>query len=176
MKRIVILVIVSVAMFACIAQGAQSVDFKREHLSPKGRLAYNSLLKACIFRVGSVGYAGKTSKEELALYELLEERLAVEALKSLVNAGSYEGGLYGLLGLSVINNREFNMAVETYKARKERPDWQTSGSFECFRATGEAVYIQSGCIISSELREKVVGDIQSGRFDRLLTGKYRVLN
>lgn len=176
MKRNANLIIVIVAMLACIARGAESVDFKREHLSPKGNIAYNRLLSACIFRVGSVGYAGKTSKEELALYELLEEQLAVEALKSLVSAGSYEGGLYGLLGLSVINNTEFNKAVEIYKARKERPDWQRSGSFECFRATGEVVYIQSGCIISSELREKVVGDVQSGRFDRLLTGKYRVSN
>jgi hypothetical protein len=153
---------------ACVSQATQSGDFKRAQISPKGRIAYDRLRSACIFRVGGVGYGGETSKEELALYLLLDERQAVEALKSLVTAGSYEGGLYGLLGLSLGNKAEFDRAVEIYNARNERPEWQATGSFECFRATGDAVTTQSGCIIRSELRTKVVTSIQSGRYERLL--------
>lgn len=35
---------------------------------------------------------------------------------------SYEGGLYGLIGLSIKNNTEFNRAVDVYKARHQRPE------------------------------------------------------
>ena len=175
MKKTLSLIIVVMLLFTCVVRATQSVDFKREQLSPKGRMAYERLLTACIFRVGGVGYSGETSKEELALYDLLEEQRAVEALRSLVAVGSYEGALYGLLGLSLRNNTEFNRAVDIYRVRKERPEWQSTGSFECFRATGETVTTQSGCIIVTELRTKVVTDIQSGRYDKLITGKYRSL-
>src|SRR5688500_1973089 len=131
-------------------------------------MAYSKLAAACIFRIGGVGFSAETSKEELAFYDLLQETQALAAFKSLVKAGSYEGGLYGLLGLIIRDHEEFNRAVEIYQARKERPEWQETGSFECFRATGETVTTQSGCIIYTEPREKIVSAIQSGRYDRML--------
>jgi len=173
MKKASIPLLIIVALFSVVPCASQSAEFRREMLSPKGRVAYNKLLSACIFRVGGVGFSGEISKEELALYDLLDDGQAINALKSLVTTGSYEGGLYGLLGLSIRNHAEFNMAVEIYKARKERPEWQTTGSFNCFRAEGEMVTTQSGCIISTESRDKVVADIQSGRFDKLLNAKYQ---
>jgi hypothetical protein len=136
MKKALSSIFVVGALLACIAQTTQSVDFKRAQLSSKGRIAYDRLRSACIFRVGGVGYGGETSEEELALYQLLEERQAVEALRSLVTAGSHEGGLYGLLGLRLRSKEEFSRAVEIYNARKELPEWQTTGSFECFRLRG----------------------------------------
>jgi hypothetical protein len=148
-------------------------EFSQERLSPKGKMAYSKLVAACIFRVGGVGYSGETSKEELAFYDLLDEAQALAALKTLVKSGSYEGGLYGLLGLSIKDHGEFNRAVEIYKARKERPEWQQTGSFECFRATGETVTTQSGCIIDTQPRQKMVTAIQSGHFDRFLYAKYQ---
>jgi hypothetical protein len=109
----------------------------------------------------------------LALYDLLEEPHALAALNSLVKTGSYEGGLYGLLGLSIRDHGEFNRAIEIYKARKTRPKWQETGSFECFHTTGETVTTQRGCIISTAQREEIVVAIQSGRYDRMLNAKYR---
>ena len=156
MKRSLSLILVVVVSLARVARANQSVEFSREQLSPGGRMAYYRLRSACIFRVGGVGYSGATSNEEFALYDLLREGQAVAALKSLVTAGSYEGGLYGLLGLSRGNRTEFNRAVEVYNARKERPEWQSTGSFECFRTTGDTVTTASGCIISTESRKKVV--------------------
>ena len=176
MKRSSILLSVIVALLSVITGVSQSAEFKSEQLSPKGRAAFNKLFSACVFRIGGVGYSGATSKEELALYDLLEEEQAVQALRSLVSSGSYEGGLYGLLGLSIKNHCEFNRAVEVYKARKERPERQAPGSFECFVADGELVTTQSGCIISTESREKVVTSIQSGHFDKFLNRKYQHSN
>lgn len=135
MKRFLLFMVLNMALFAQIGS-AQSEEFTREQLSVKGRVAYNKLAAACIFGVGGVGYAGETTKEELALYDLLEEPHALAALKSLVKMGSYEGGLYGLLGLSIKDHGEFNRAVEIYKVRNERPEWQETCSFRvlsCYR-------------------------------------------
>ena len=172
MRKSSIPLLIILVLLSVVSGAAQSTELRPVQLSPKGRVAFNKLFNACVFRVGGVGYGAQTSKEELALYDLLEELEAIDALKSLVATGSYEGGLYGLLGLSIKNHTEFNMAVEVYKARKERPERQTN-LFECFLADGEMVTTQSGCLFSSESRDKVVTDIQSGRFDRLLNAKYR---
>src|SRR5262245_24601285 len=156
---------------------AKNDEFKLEQLSTKGRIAYSKLEAACVFRIGPVGYGAQTSKEELALYDLLEEDHALAALKSLVKTGSYEAGLYGLVGLSIRDHGEFNRAVEVYKARKVRPESQETSSALCLLATDETtVATQSGCIIDVEPREKVVTAIQSGRFDRRLDAKYRPSN
>ena len=175
MKRFLKFVVFIVALFGAQIGSAQSDEFKQEQLSPKGRMAYSKLATACIFRVGDVGYSGAaTSKEELALYDLLEDAQALAALKSLVKSGSYEGGLYGLLGLSIRDHGEFNRAVEIYKARKEQHERQATGSFECLLlVTGETVATQSGCIIEVEPREKIVGAIQAGWYDRKINPKYR---
>ena len=173
MKKALRSILVLVALVSCIDAATKSGDFKRVQLSPRGRIAYERLRSACVFSIGKVGFGGETSQEELALYQLLEETEAAEALKSLVTEGKYEGGLYGLLGLSLRSKEEFNRAVEIYNARKELPEWQTTGSFECFRATAETVTTMSGCIISTEQREKVVVRIQSGRYESLLTRKER---
>ena len=173
MKKTLYFSIVIMLLCGHIVASSQTADFKREQLSPKGRMAYEKLLSTCIFRVGGVGYSGQTSTEELALYELLEEQSSVEALKSLVAVGTYEGALYGLLGLSLRNNAEFNRAVDSYKARKDRPECQRTGVFEFLNTTGEMVTTQSGCIMTAEVRTKVVTDMQSGRYDKLIIGEYR---
>ena len=168
--------VINVALFGAQVDSAQTTEFDPEILSAKARIAYSKLAKACVFRIGGVGYAGQRSKEELALYDLLEDAHALDALRSLVKTGSYEGGLYGLLGLSIRDHGEFNRAVDIYKARKERPERQETGSFECFAVTGETVVTQSGCIIAEEQRDKIVTAIHSGRYDRMLNAKYRPRN
>lgn len=175
MKRFLTFVVLNV-MLVGTQIGLAQKEFDVERLSPKGRVAYRKLAGACVFRVGGVGYSGETSKEELALYDLLEEADALAALKSLVKTESYEAGLYGLLGLSIRDHAEFNRAVEVYKARKVRQDRQETGSAECLLATtDETVATQSGCIMMVEPREKVITAIQSGHFDRRLLAKYRSL-
>lgn len=168
--------VVSVVLFGPQFGSAQSAEFNPAILGAKARIAYSKLAKACIFSVGGVGYSGETSKEELALYDLLEDAHALDALRSLVQTGSYEGGLYGLLGLSIRDHAEFNRAFEIYKARKERPEQKQTGLCEYFAVTGETVTTQSGCIIEVERRDKIINAIQSGRYDRMLNAKYRPRN
>jgi hypothetical protein len=119
MKNSLLLIAVALTLSLCVVHAARKSKFDVECLSPKGRAAYQKLFSADIFRVGGVGYSGETSEEELGWYDLLDESDAVEALKSLVGDGSYEGGLYGLLGLSITNVGEFNRAVEVYKSREQ---------------------------------------------------------
>ena len=176
MKRVLTFVVVNVVLFGAQLGSAQTAEFNPEILGAKAKIAYSKLAKTCIFRVGGVGYAGQTSKEELALYDLLDDAHALDALHSLVKTGSDEGGLYGLLGLSIRNHREFNLAVEIYKARKERPERQETGAFECFAVTAGTVITQSGCIIGVEQRDKIVTAIQSGHYDWRLNAKYRPRN
>ena len=64
---------VNAALFGAQIGSAQTTELNPEILSAKARIAYGKLAKACIFRVGGVGYAGQTSKEELTLYDLLED-------------------------------------------------------------------------------------------------------
>ena len=168
--------LIMVVLLSAVAGTSQSIEFKPGQLTPKGRAAFTMLSSTCVFRVGSVGYASETPQEELALYDLLEEDQAIAALKSLVATGSYEGGLYGLLGLSIRNHTEFNRAVEVYKARKERPECQASGVVQWIRGDEETVRTQRGCIFSGESRNEVVRSIQSGRFDKILHPKYRPSN
>ena len=176
MKRFLTFMVVNVTLFGAHIGSAQTAEFNPEVLSGKARVAYSKLANACIFRVGGVGYGGQTSKEELALYDLLEDARAHDALHSLVTTGSFEGGLYGLLGLSIRDHGEFNRAVEIYKARKERPERRETGLCEFFAVTDETVTTQSGCIIDVEQRDKIVTAIQSGRYDRLLSAKCRPRN
>lgn len=171
MKRFLALNAIAIALSVCVTYAAQKSDFNVDQLSPKGRAAYQKLFSADIFRVGGVGYSGETSKEELALYDLLAEKDAIEALKSLVSDGSYEGGLYGLLGLSITNVGEFNRAVEVYKSREQPPEREMSQPVAGLGPPKGKVTIQFGCIIEAEDWLKVVSNIQSGRYDRILRQK-----
>jgi hypothetical protein len=89
-------------------------------------------------------------------------------LKSLSTSGRFEGALYGLLGLHLKSQTEFNHAVDIFMARNEVPEWQGIGSFECFRNSSEDVTIMHGCIITTQRRDKVVNDIRNGVYDNLL--------
>ena len=170
MTRALSLIIVIVALHGVAL--SQTSGFNREQLSATGKVAYDRLASACIFRIGSVGYSGSTPQEELALYDLLKEAKASEALKSLVATGSYEGGLYGLLGLSLTSNADFNRAVDIYKARTDHP--RVPQTMHCqIGGTPELVATQWGCIITTELRTKVVIAIQSGHYDRWVSAEYR---
>ena len=176
MKRFLTFIVINVALFGPQIGCAQTAEFNPDILSANARIAYSKLAKACIFRVGGVGYAGQTSKEELALYDLLDDAHALDALQSLVKTGSYEGGLYGLLGLSIRDHRQFNLAVEVYKTRKVRPKEHDTGLCEYIAVSDETVITQGGCNIDVAQRDKIVTAIQSGRYDRSLNAKYRPRN
>ena len=168
MKKYLPFAAIIVALSFNLIQASQKSGFEFEPLSMKGRAAYKKLLSARIFRVGGVGFAGVTSEEELALYDLLREKKAVESLRSLVREATYEGGLYGLLGLSITNVAEFKEAVEVYKARDDPQKKKAKEPFGGVNLPRDAVVTQFGCIVSSEDRMELVKSIQSGSFEKLL--------
>ncbi len=147
MKNFLALIAAAFTLNFCFAYAAQKPKFDIERLSPKGQAAYQKLFSADIFRAGGVGYSGETSEEELALYDLLDGSEAVEALNNLVGNGSHEGGLYGLLGLSITNVGEFNRAVEVYKSRERPPGRRRSQPFAGLGVPKGQVATQSGCIV-----------------------------
>ncbi len=166
-KRLSLLLLVVVVNFS-VVRADQNPAFDSTRLSPKGRTAYQKLLSAGVFSVGGVGYAGATSEEELALYDLLEENDSIESLKSLVRDASFEGGLYGLLGLSITNVTEFNRAVEAYKSREDPPPKESKEPFIGIKVPRNHVVTQFGCIVLMQDRAKLVASIQAGRFDKIL--------
>src|SRR5436305_6576444 len=168
MKKILTSLAIAVALNFSISHAAQNSGFNVERLSLQGRAAYRKLFSADIFRIGGVGYSGETSGEELALYQLLGDADAVETLNNLVSNGSYEGGLYGLLGLRVTNIEEFNRAVEVYKSRKQPSEKHASRSIPGLGILKGEVAVQSGCILGTSNWLAIVSNIQSGRYDWIL--------
>jgi hypothetical protein len=163
------LIALAIILCAQTAHAGRQAGFDFQGLSAKGREAYQRLLTAGLFAVGGVGYAGQISENERALYDLMGEKEAVGALKSLVNDGSIEGGLYGLLGLSVTDIEAFNRAVDVYNSRKEFPERKTP--YDGVSSRRDKVTTQNGCLISLEEREKIVSEIQAGHYDKLIRPK-----
>lgn len=167
--------LIAFAVILCAQTGfAQQKDafnkdsFNVETLSQQGRAAYEKLLTSGLFAVGGVGYSENIFDDENALYDLLKEKAAVDALKSLVRQGTMEGGLYGLLGLSVINVEAFNQSVDVYKARTEFPTGRLPHEGMKVRQSRDWAATQIGCILFPEDRLKVVQEIQSGHYDKIL--------
>ena len=88
MKRFLTFMVVNVALFAPQIGSAQSAEFNPEILIAKGRIAYSNLAKACIFRVGAVGYSGRVVAEKIkeARYSFIP--FVLKAREHVDSAGS----------------------------------------------------------------------------------------
>jgi hypothetical protein len=126
-----------VILFLSAAVSAQDVLFNQSALSEKGKQAYSTLSRISVFALGGVGYSGETSKGERALDILIEENAAVPAFKQLIQDGTAEGGLYGVVGLKMLGCECFDQEFLRYK--------------ELHFAGGktEAFTTQFGCIVMS---------------------------
>jgi hypothetical protein len=147
---------------------AQNNAFDSSALTADGRKAYEELLNTKLFAFGPSGFSGGTSEGESALDKLVEEREALGALKALVTNATPEGGLYALVGLKMLRCDCFTDALNEYKqvaAQSEKED-VTSGDGEvdlgklAKRATVQRI---AGCLVFSEKRLKVVGDLEKGK-------------
>ena len=168
-----LLLIISISV-SSFGQQNQNSDFDVPRLSPRGRTAYHRLLVANVFSVGGVGWGAATSQEELALYDLLDEQDSVASLKGLVRDASFEGGLYGLLGLRIRDTAEFNRAVQIYISRKNPPPRDLKNPFSGSYLLRDEVITASGCLIFTQDRVKVVANIQAGQFDEMLHRKQTI--
>jgi hypothetical protein len=166
MRKTLLLLVPALAVFAHVAQAKQQPRFDTKSLSERGQRAYQELSEAKVFRLGGVGYAAETSEEERALRALLVEDAAVKALESLVDEGSPEGGLYGLVGLRQKDMAAFRRAYGRYVAKEEPPERPSFA--EGLRTPKGKVATQAGCIGMTADRKLVAGMIDFGHFDELL--------
>ena len=167
MKTILHLVVVAACMFPLVAQAHRKPEFDDSRLSEAGRQAYQKLFGARVFRIGKV-YGSQISAEERALAVLLQEKEAVEALRSLISDASPEGGLYGLLGLRLKGVGAFEEEAIHYLSREGPPERALPP------LKREDVVVPKGYVVTQnesghEIRPKryVVEAIGGGRYDEV---------
>jgi hypothetical protein len=100
----------------------QTSSYDQAQLTVEGKKAYNTLRTVKFFAIGGVGYAGQKSDGERALEVLIEERIAVDAFKSLVAESSLEGALYGLFGLKMLKCECFEAEFSRFRASRFAAD------------------------------------------------------
>jgi hypothetical protein len=89
-------------------------------LSNSGKQAYQKLLKADLFAIGGIGYAGQISVGESELDILLKQENAVPAFKQLIQDAPIEVALYGLVGLSVLDSNLYQAEIALFRKRVNR--------------------------------------------------------
>lgn len=166
MKRCLILVLVAMFLPLLSLQARQESAFNSSTLSVKGQQAYGRLFNARIFAIGPTGWEAQTSEEELALHDLLAEPNAVEALKSLANAASPEGSLYGLLGLRFKDIEVFRQELDVFKVKPEPPGREPP-PYSRFKVPQGHVASQRGCIVTRVGWQKIISAIEAGDYDKV---------
>lgn len=151
-----VLVIFSLLLFSLTIK-AQERSFDPSVLSENGKKAYEYLLSENRFAIGGTGYGGETSKGEISLDELLTEKEAIGALKSLVKKATPEGGLYALLGLKILDCECFKEELKNFRNLPEPPERKRPG----ITIDKGNVTRVSGCIVSQQSRLDVADDIES---------------
>lgn len=91
------------------------VEFKIEKLSAQGKEAYQRLLEAKTFEEGLIGFAAQLSQNVKSFNDLLEEKDADAAFKSLLKNAEIAGQLYALSGVFYTDNEYFQEVVKEYQ-------------------------------------------------------------
>jgi len=158
MKYFLLLIVLAIFTLPAAAQTIGSVA----SLGPEGEKAYQTLLTATQFTIGPAGFAGAPSNEETALHALLHEATAEQACANLVTDANFEGGLYGLLGLRLLNSHAFPEQLKKYRLR-EPPRARIVGGIKV--ADGQIVSM-SGCFILRVAWEETLSQLEAGAFDK----------
>lgn len=99
------------------------------------------------FAFGGVGFAGTTSKGEIAFRKVMGDRAAREELLKTLEKGSAAAQCYALAGLHAVDRASFDEKVKRFE--KDSREVTTIG----------------GCIIGKEPMSSVVANISRGQFD-----------
>lgn len=111
-----------------------------------------SLADAQIFALGPVGYAGRTSQEEIqfkAIF-LLDQRRAEQELERLYSSGNPQAMSYALVGMRRLDPKRY---VDMLSASL---------------VSDANVTTMRGCIMEGEKLRTVASKLDSGRYDPLL--------
>jgi hypothetical protein len=165
MKRVLLALAIVGLVSSTPAYANQKTDFDATRLTEAGRKAYEKLLNSTVFRVGGVGYSGSMSLETDLLRTVLREENATEALRSLVENGSPEGSLYGLVGLHVKSSELFEKELKHLRSKPVLPAREVSFSVnETISLASGEVFIQEGCLWMQMSLQQVLARIDEGQY------------
>jgi hypothetical protein len=110
--------------------------------------ALERLENVAVFAFGGVGYAGTTSKGELAFRILMHQakEVSLTQLSKLYTDGNPQAKAYALAGLHKLDRERFNQFSATLP--------------------NSTVKIESGCLVSTEPLASIAKEIASGAFDK----------
>ena len=157
MRHLLLPIVLAIFASPTVAQTRPSITW----LSTDGQKAYQTLLAATQFTIGPAGFAGY-SNGETALRTLLQERAAEQACINLVTNANHEGGLYGLLGLRILNSDAFPLQLRKYRLHQPPPARVLSGMAV---AEGKVISM-SGCFILRVDWVENLSQLESGAFDK----------
>jgi len=109
--------------------------------------ACGELLNIKCFAFGGVGYAGTTSKGELAFRSVLASSNALELFETILSKGTDEAKLYALCGIRSLHRESFDAAAKK------------------LRAADPKVNTMSGCLATEEKASAVIRRIADGAYD-----------
>jgi len=96
------------------------------------------------------------------LRRLLQEYAAEQACINLVTNANHEGGLYGLLGLRILNSDAFSLQLRKYRSRQRPASRVLSGMTV---AEGKIISMR-GCFILRVDWLETLSQLESGAFDK----------
>ena len=107
--------LMAVCLFLLVGVSAQA-----DELDAEGKTAYATLKSVPFFATGGIGYAGTTSKGELALRILLKQKQAEGVLHLLLKEANPTGQMYALAGLKSAYPKDFDKAVVPFLTAKTK--------------------------------------------------------
>jgi hypothetical protein len=108
---------------------------------------FKLLEKSQCFRIGGVGWGGRTPPEEIALRKIMKREDASAALEELYSKGSSAGKLYALLGLRFANKAKYDELLPQLRQNTDK------------------VATQAGCIVFEKTVQEIVSLMEAGNYD-----------
>lgn len=115
LKLLFLVILGSILINKVNGQTAEENKFDPEKLSSKGKIAYEKLLTTNEFDEPLISEGEDLSENIESFNLLLDEKLADEAYKSLLNEANMVGQLYALCAIYYTDHEFFKKAVEKYK-------------------------------------------------------------
>jgi hypothetical protein len=79
--------------------------------------SYSTVLAARAFAIGGVGYAGVTTREEIAMRAIRESKGAHEQLRKLLRDATPAGQMYALFALRQLDAPDYSSLAEPFRHR-----------------------------------------------------------
>ena len=151
---ILLILLTQTLVFAQSVTNFSQVEFDPEKLSERGKYSFETLLKTKTFTLNGFGAAAAPHLATRALADLLKEKSVEKALQFLVRNATPEGRIYGLLGLQVINSKQFKPDFAIFKTLPIPKDEISSSDGGCSPET------------TSLKRAEIIKDLETGAFDK----------